>query len=310
MAGHAHSHGTPHTHGGAAFRAGARHTRRLWIAFALIGGYFLVEVIGALVTNSLSLLSDAAHMLTDLVGLGMALAAIHVASRGVRRTHQTFGLYRLEILAALANAVLLLGVGAYVLVEAVMRVRHPEEVQGWEMFAVAAVGLAVNVVAVGLLREGSRESINVQGAYLEVLADLLSSVGVLVAAAIVGTTGWTYADPIIAAGIGLFIFPRTWRLGGQALRVLVQAAPPGLDVDEMRTALTALPGVVDVHDLHVWTLTSDMDVATAHLMIGDDVDAHGVLDGARQLLVDRFGVHHATLQVEPESHQGCDELNW
>jgi cobalt-zinc-cadmium efflux system protein len=206
--------------------------------------------------------------------------------------------------------VLLLGVGAYVLVEAVMRVRHPEEVQGWEMFAVAAVGLGVNVVAVRLLREGSRESINVQGAYLEVLADLLSSVGVLVAAAIVGLTGWTYADPIIAAGIGLFIFPRTWRLGGQALRVLVQAAPAGLDVDEMRSALAVLPGVVDVHDLHVWTLTSEMDVATAHLMIGDDVDAHGVLDGARQLLVERFGVHHATLQVEPESHQGCDELNW
>jgi cobalt-zinc-cadmium efflux system protein len=282
----------------------------LWWAFVLIGGYFVVEVVGGLVTNSLALLSDAAHMLTDLVGLGMALAAIHVANRGVRRAHQTFGLYRLEILAALANAVLLLGVGAYVLYEAVQRVRHPEEIRGWMMFVIAAVGLVVNVGAMALLREGSRESLNLQGAYLEVLADLLSSVGVVVAAGVVGATGWTYADPIIAAGIGLFIFPRTLRLGGQALRVLVQAAPPGLDVDQIRADLATLPGVVDVHDLHVWTLTSEMDVASAHLMVADDADSHAVLDGARQLLVERYGVHHATLQVEPESHLGCDELNW
>lgn len=305
--GHSHAHG--HAHGTVA-RAGARHQRRLWMAFVLIAVFFVVEAIGGLLTNSLSLLSDAAHMLTDLLGLGMALAAIHVANRPIQRAQHTFGLYRLEILAALANAVLLFGVGVYVLVEAIQRMRHPEEILGLEMFLIALVGLAVNVIAMLLLRAGSRESLNVRGAYLEVLADLLSSVGVIVAAVIVGLTGWTYADPLIAAAIGVFIFPRTFRLGGQALRILVQAAPPGIDVEEVRAELAALPTVVDVHDLHLWTLTSDMEVASAHLMIAEGADSHAVLDQARAVLAGRYGIDHATLQVEPESHTGCDELSW
>jgi cobalt-zinc-cadmium efflux system protein len=283
---------------------------RLWWAFGLIAVFFVVEVIGGLVSNSLALLSDAGHMLTDLVGLGMALAAIHVASRGTNRSGQTFGLYRLEILAALANAVLLLGVGVYVLVEAIMRLRDPETIESGLMLALAIVGLLVNVVAVALLREGSTESLNVKGAYLEVLADLLASIGVVVAAAIVGTTGWDSADAIIAALIGVFIFPRTVRLGAQALRVLVQAAPPNIDVDRMRGELGGLPGVVDVHDLHVWTLTSDMEVASAHLMVSSGTDTHAVLDQARLLLGTSYGVHHATLQIEPDDHKGCDEVNW
>ncbi|WP_334141219.1 cation diffusion facilitator family transporter [Rhabdothermincola sp.] len=311
--GHAHAPAQAHAHAhahGAAVRAGARHLRRLWMAFALIAVFFVVEAVGGLLTNSLALLSDAAHMLTDLLGLGMALAAIHVANRPIQRAQHTFGLYRLEILAALANAVLLLGVGVYVLVEAIQRVRHPEEVLGVEMLVIAVVGLVVNVVAMAWLRPGSKESLNVRGAYLEVLADLLSSVGVIIAAVIVGSTGWTYADPLIAAAIGLFIFPRTFRLGGQALRVLVQAAPPGIDVEEVRAQLAALPTVVDVHDLHLWTLTSDMEVASAHLMITDGADSHAVLDQARAVLAGRFGIDHATLQVEPESHTGCDEVTW
>ncbi|MEJ5254886.1 MAG: cation diffusion facilitator family transporter [Acidimicrobiales bacterium] len=305
--GHAHAH--VHAHG-VATRAGARHQHRLWAVFVLIAVFFLVEAVGGLLTNSLALLSDAAHMLTDLLGLGMALAAIHVANRPMRRAQHTFGLYRLEILAALANAVLLAGAGVYVLVEAIQRVRHPEEVLGLEMFVVAVVGLVVNVVALLALRAGSQESLNVHGAYLEVLADLLSSVGVIVAAAVVGLTGWTYADPLIAAAVGVFIFPRTLRLGGQALRILVQAAPPGIDVEEVRAELAALPSVLDVHDLHLWTLTSDMEVASAHLMIAEGADSHAVLDRAREVLSDRYGIDHATLQVEPESHTGCDELSW
>jgi cobalt-zinc-cadmium efflux system protein len=305
-AGHDHAH----LSADAAARAGARHMGRLWWAFGLIAVFFVVEVIGGLVTNSLALLSDAAHMLTDLVGLGMALAAIHVASRPTKRTDRTFGLYRLEILAALANAVLLLGVGVYVLVEAVLRVRDPESIDSGLMMTIALVGLGVNVVAMFLLRQGARESLNVQGAYLEVLADLLASVGVVVAAVIVATTGWEYADPIIAGLIGVFIFPRTVKLGAQALRVLVQAAPPEIDVDALRRDLALLPGVVDVHDLHVWTLTSEMEVASAHLMVRVGTDTHAVLDQAREMLSDRYGVHHATLQIEPDDHKGCDEVNW
>ncbi len=303
-------HGHAHAPSAAESRAGARHLNRWWWAFALIAVFFVVEVVGGIVTNSLALLSDAAHMLTDLVGLGMALAAIHVASRGTARTDRTFGLYRLEILAALANAVLLLGVGVYVLVEAIMRVRDPEPIESGLMLVLALVGLAVNVVAMVLLREGAEESLNVKGAYLEVLADLLASVGVVVAAAIVGLTGWDYADPIVAGLIGVFIFPRTVKLGAQALRVLVQAAPPEIDVEAVRADLATLSGVVDVHDLHVWTLTSDMEVASAHLMVAAGTDTHSVLDQARDLLGDRYGVHHATLQIEPDDHRGCDEVNW
>ena len=272
--------------------------------------FFVVEVVGGLITNSLALLSDAAHMLTDLVGLGMAIAAIHVASRPSARTNRTFGLYRLEILAALTNAVLLLGVGVYVLVEAIMRLREPEPIESGLMFVLATVGLIVNLVAMALLRSGAGESLNVKGAYLEVLADLLASIGVVAAAVIVGLTGWEYADPLIAGLIGIFIFPRTVKLGAQALRVLVQAAPPEIDVDAMKGELGRLPGVVDVHDLHVWTLTSEMEVASAHLMVSVGTDTHAVLDQARDLLSDRYNVHHATLQIEPDDHRGCDEVNW
>jgi cobalt-zinc-cadmium efflux system protein len=305
--GHGHDHGAGVA---AATRAGARHTRRLWQVFALIAVFLVVEVVAAFATNSLSLLSDAGHMLTDLVGLGMALAAIHVANRGSRRPDRTFGLYRLEILAALANAVLLFGVGLYVLYEAVDRIRDPVEVAGGAMLVVAVLGGLANLVGLMLLRDGAKESLNVKGAHLEVLADLLTSAGVVVAAAVILVTGWEAADPIIAAAIGLFIFPRTLRLAAQAVRVLVQAAPAGLDVGRLDHELGAIPGVIDVHDLHVWTLTSEMDVMSAHLVVADDADAHGVLDTARDLLRDRYGIGHTTLQVEPATHEGCDEITW
>jgi cobalt-zinc-cadmium efflux system protein len=302
----AHAHG--HAHGAAS--AGARHRGRLLAAFAVLAVFMVVEVVGGLVTRSLALLSDAGHMLTDVTGIGMALAAIHLASRGSRRSHRTFGWYRLEILAALANAVLLLGVAGYVLVEAIRRFRDPAEVLGTPMLVIAVAGLAANLVAFALLRDGARESLNVEGAYLEVLADTVGSIGVIVGAVVLQLTGWTWVDPAVGIGIGLWIVPRTVRLGGQALRILVQAAPPGTDVDAMRADLAALDGVVDVHDLHVWTLTSDMEVASAHLMVSTRTDHHGVLDQARDLLRSRYGIGHATLQIEPENHVGCDELGW
>ncbi|HET8682623.1 MAG TPA: cation diffusion facilitator family transporter [Micromonosporaceae bacterium] len=302
--------GAGHGHGAPAPRAGARHRGRLWAAFALLGVVTLVELAAGLVTGSLALLSDAAHLLTDVLGIGMALAAIAVADRpgGGQRT---FGLYRIEVLAALANAVLLGGVAAYVLVEAVRRLADPSPVLAGPMFAVALAGLTANVVAFVLLRDGARESLNVRGAYLEVLGDLVASVGVLGAAAVIWLAGWAYADPLVAVAVALFIAPRTWALARAAVRVLVQAAPSHVDVAAVRRTLAAVPGVADVHDLHVWTLTSGMDVASAHLTIARPADLGPVLATARQALRNRYGIAHATLQVEPVAAvTDCHEATW
>jgi cobalt-zinc-cadmium efflux system protein len=276
----------------------------------VLTAFMVVEVVGGVVSGSLALLSDAGHMVTDVLGLGMALAAIRVASRGRERSHQTFGLYRLEILAALANAVLLFGVAAYVVFEAISRLGDPPEVLGRTMLLVAGLGLAANLVAFFLLRDGARESLNVEGAYLEVLADTVGSVAVIVAAVVIEATGWRWVDPAVGVAIGLWVLPRTLRLAQGAVRILVQAAPVGIDLDALETDLAAVPGVVDVHDLHMWTLTSDMEVVSAHLMVAVGTDSHGVLDEARAVLRDRYRVTHATLQVEPDDHEGCAEIAW
>jgi cobalt-zinc-cadmium efflux system protein len=304
----AHGHGEGI--GNEARRAGARHQGRLRWAFVLTLGFLLVEFVAGLLTNSLALISDAGHMLTDVAGLGMALAAISLASRGRSDPRRTFGLYRVEIVAALANALLLFGVAGYVLYEAMGRLREPQVVLAVPMLIVAVTGLGVNILAFLLLREGAKESLNVQAAYLEVLGDALGSIGVILAAAVVHFTGWTRADAVVGAAIGLFILPRTWRLGSQALRILIQAAPPDVNVDAIRADLMSVPGVIDVHDLHVWTLTSEMEVASAHLRVRDDVHTGSVLTAAAQLLRERHRVGHATLQVEPAGHEGCDELTW
>lgn len=305
--------GAGHDHGHGALRAGARHQRSLAISFAMILVYFVVEAVAGLLTNSLALLSDAGHMLTDVIGLGMALAAIQLASRHERREdagQHTFGLYRLEILAAFVNALLLFGVAVYVLIEAARRLTGESEVLGLPMLIVATLGLVVNLIAFALLREGAKESLNVEGAYLEVLADTLGSVGVIIAAVLLEVFGWAWVDPVVGAAIGLWILPRTYRLGSQAVRILLQAAPPELDLAELRSDLEAIDGVVDVHDLHVWTLTSEMENVSAHLMVDIGVDSHGVLDRARQILQEQYQLDHATLQVEPTDHEGCDEMRW
>ena len=305
----AHDHGHGHVHGGGA-RAGARHAGRLRLSFLLIVAFLVVQVVVGLATGSLALLSDAGHMATDALGMGMALAAISAANRSNHAAHRTFGLYRLEILAALANAVLLFAVAGYVLVEAARRLSDAPDIASLPVFVVGLVGLGVNVVSFLLLREGAKESINLRGAYLEVLSDMLGSIGVVLAAVIMWSTGWGWVDPVVGAAIGVFILPRAWRLGRDALRVLVQAAPADIAIDDLRAALLERPGVADVHDLHVWTLTSEMDVLTAHLVVGGDHTTQAVLDDARHLLQDRFGLSHATLQVESAVDPAGEDIDW
>lgn len=290
--------------------AAGQHRRRLRWALAIVASVLVIEVVGAVVTGSLALLGDAGHMLTDLLGLALALAAIEAAARAGAHPQRTFGLYRLEILAALVNAVLLFGLASFVLIEAVRRLSDPPMVTAGPLLVVAAIGLVANVAAALLLHEGAGSSLNLEGAFLEVVADGISSVGVLLAGVIMLVTGWAYADPLVAAGIGLWLLPRAVRLGTRALRVLLEAAPLGVAPTDVHRDLAAIEGVVDVHDLHVWTLTSGMELASAHLMIAAGVDGHTVLDQAQALLRKRYGLEHATLQVEPCDHTDCEDTSW
>jgi cobalt-zinc-cadmium efflux system protein len=299
---HQHAHVTP--------GAGARYLGRLTVAFAIIVVFFVVQVVVAIATGSLALLSDAGHMLTDALGLGLALAAIAVAARSRQERSRTYGLYRLEVLAALVNAILLVGVAVSVLVEAIRRIGDDPDVPGAPVLVMGCVGLVVNLVVLLMLREGSRESMNVRGAYLEVFADSLGSLGVVVAAVVLLAFDWEPIDAIVGVAIGLFMVPRALRLAWDALRVLAQVAPAHVDVDALRADLEAIAGVVDVHDVHVWTLTSAMDVATAHVMVRNETDHHAVLDQARTLLRESYGIDHATFQVEPEDHHGCEDVAW
>lgn len=305
--GHGHGHG----HGHADLSASGAHQGRLTAALAVSGAFMVLEFVVGFATASLALISDASHMFTDVLGLGMALAAVMLARRSGPTYTRTFGLYRAEVLAALANAFLLFGVGAYVIYEAINRIGDAPEVPGVPVFLAGSAGLVANVVAFLLLRSGAKESLNIRGAYLEVLADLVGSVLVLVSAALTLLTGWRYADPIAGVAIGVWILPRTAVLAARALRILFQHAPRGVDVAALETDLAGLELVEDVHDLHVWTLTSGMEVTSAHLTIGSGGDTSVVLAAARDLLSTRYGIEHATLQVEPREHaQRCEELSW
>jgi len=301
--------GHTHTHGGTA-RAGSRHKGRLLAALGLLGTFMVVEAVAAVLTRSLALLSDAGHMLSDAGGLGMSLAAISLATAGTAAAHRTYGWYRLEILAALANTVLLFAVAAYVVYEAVQRLGGDHEVASTPMIVVAVLGLVINLIAFRLLAAGAQESLNLRGAYLEVIADAVGSVGVLIGAATIAFTSWYWIDSLIAVGIGIFILPRAYKLGRDALRILVESAPAHIDVDDVATDLQAIPEVEEAHDLHVWTITSGMDAASVHLQVRPDADMHAVLDQAREVLRDRHRISHATVQVEPTDHTGCNLVQW
>ncbi|MFJ9667871.1 cation diffusion facilitator family transporter [Streptomyces sp. NPDC101219] len=299
-----HDHG--HAHGASAGgTASAAYRGRLRAALAITLGVMVVQIVGGLLADSLALVADAAHMATDAVGLGVALLAIHFANRPPSE-RRTFGLARAEILAALANCLLLLVVGGYVLYEAVERFVTPADTKGGVALVFGAIGLAANLVSLMLLMRGQKESLNVRGAFLEVAADALGSVAVILAAVVILTTGWTAADPIASLVIALMIVPRTVRLLRETLDVLLEAAPKDVDMAEVRAHILATDGVEDVHDLHAWTITSGMPVLSAHVVVRPEVlNALGhekMLHELQSCLGDHFDVEHCTFQLEPRGH--------
>ncbi|MGC5777195.1 cation transporter [Methylobacterium sp. NFXW15] len=280
--------------------AAGRNKGRLAWALALTLTYMAAEVVGGLLTGSLALLADAAHMVTDAGGLALSLLAIHYAAKAPS-PGKSFGYMRFEILAALANAVVLLGVTAYILYEAYRRFFEPTEILGWPMMLVAFVGLGVNLASMRLLAGGSSESLNVKGAYFEVFSDMLGSVGVIAAALVVMATGWRWVDPLVGAGIGLFIVPRTWRLLSEALHILLEGTPLGVDLAALRTEIEAMPGVRRAYDLHAWTLTSGFDAMSGHVVMDDVAAGPDLIRAVRRLVKERHGIEHVTVQVEDEA---------
>lgn len=277
--------------------AAGKNKRGLTIVFWLTTLYLAAEVVGGLWTGSLALLADAGHMLTDVAGLGLALLAIKFAERPAS-PERTYGYYRVEILAALTNAVVLIGISLYILYEAYERFRNPPEVQSGTMLLVAGIGLAVNIAGIFILRAGSTESLNMKGAYFEVLSDMLTSIGVIIAAVIMLTTGWYYADPLISAGIGLFILPRTWLLLRDAVGVLLEGTPSDVNLTAVREGVASVAGVAGIHDLHVWSLTSGINAMSVHAVLAEGAAHDDVLTRVRQHVTSNFKINHVTVQVE------------
>ena len=302
MATHAHAEGDSHDH-----TAGA-NARQLTIALALTGTFLAVEIAGGLYFNSLALLSDAAHMFTDAAALSLALLAIHIGKKAAD-DKRTFGYRRFEILAAAFNAILLFVVAGYVLYEGIKRIFDPEPVGSIGMLAVAAVGLIVNLISMKVLAGRKDSSLNVKGAYLEVWADMLGSLGVIVAAVVITLTGWRWVDPIVAILIGLWVLPRTWILLRNTTHILLEGAPKGLVLAEVRTAMLGVPGVASLHDLHVWVSGADQPSCTVHLVLSDGAHAEAVRLEAVTLLGTKFDLHHATIQTETTPCDDASELH-
>jgi len=285
--------------------AAHEHRSRLAWVLAITGTVLVVEVVGGVLSGSFALLADAGHMLTDCAGLLLALGATRLAARPAT-ARRTFGWQRAEVLAAMVNGMVVAGVGVVVLVEGIGRIADPQPVQARLMLGVAAVGLAANAVGLALLRRGQGESLNVRGAYLEVLGDMLGSVAVVGAALVVLTTGYERADGIASVLIALFILPRAVVLLRQVAAVLLEATPEGVDLEAVRTHIVGVRGVADVHDLHAWTITSGVPVLSAHVVVQDAViaagETGGVLDALGECLAGHFDVEHCTFQIEPLAH--------
>ncbi|MGO1070569.1 cation diffusion facilitator family transporter [Lysobacter sp. CA199] len=294
--------GSGHDHGTTAIR----HEKPLWWALGLTGGFLIAEVIGAFLTNSLALLSDAAHMGTDTVALMIALTAVRL-SRKPPDAKRSFGYARMEAMGAMANGLMLFAVAAYILWEAVGRFSEPPQIATTGMLVIASLGLVINLIAMRLLSAGSGESLNMKGAYLEVWSDMLGSIAVIAGAIVIRFTGWTVVDPILAVLIGLWVLPRTWTLLREAGNVLMEGVPKDIDLDAMRALLTSTDGVRDVHDLHVWSLASSTPAMTAHLVVAPGTDGEALRRQLSKLLDERYGIEHCTLQIESENcGDACD----
>jgi cobalt-zinc-cadmium efflux system protein len=291
------SHGHHHHHHD--HRSSSR--QRLTATLVPITLYMVAEFVGGWWTNSLALMADAGHMLSDAGALALSLFALWIANRPAT-AKLTFGYHRAEILAALANGATLIGVSLYIFVEAYHRLWQPAEVAGAAMLGIAAGGLVVNMIALWLLSGGAEENLNVRGAWLHVMTDTLGSVGAMIAGGLVWAFHWEWADPAISIVIGLLVIYSSWRLLAEAVSVLMEGAPPGIDVDEVQAALQALPDVLVAHHLHVWSITNGMPAVSVHL-VTDSPDLSGLLLAARKLLHDRFHVEHTTIQVEPQGFE-------
>lgn len=291
--GHAHDHTT------------GTNAKMLGWALALTFSYLIAEVIGGLVFNSLALLSDAAHMLTDVAALVIALLAIKLGKRAAD-DRRTFGYRRFEILAAAFNAVLLFMIAIYVFVEAIQRFTDPEPVQSWGMLIVATIGLGVNLISMRLLAAGKDKNFNIKGAYLEVWADMIGSVGVIAGAIAIRFTGWTWIDAVVAVAIGLWVLPRTWVLLRDTTNVLLEGVPAGVKLREVRAAIATVPGVEGLHDLHIWSMSNDDVSCTVHVELSSTADASAVRRLVDALLNDRFGIEHSTIQTEPSGNE-CED---
>jgi cobalt-zinc-cadmium efflux system protein len=282
------------------------HRRRLMVVLVITFVVLIAEVIGGLIAGSLALLADAGHMLTDSTGLIMALIAAALATRAAT-VRRTFGLQRAEVLAALANALLLVGVAVWVLIMAVERLRNPAEIRSGLMLAVAVVGVLANLAGLLVLRPAQSTSLNMRGAYLEVFGDLVGSLAVIVAAVLILITGWTPFDAIASLAIVVLIIPRAWSLLREVVDVLLEATPHGVDLEEVRDHIRRVRGVVDVHDLHAWTITSGVPVLSAHVIVDHACISEGrsgeVLDRLGECLGGHFDVSHCTFQLEPVGHQ-------
>lgn len=273
---------------------------RLWMAFGLTATFTVAEAVGGFVTGSLALISDATHMLTDSMALAIALVAINVGRRPADLL-RTYGYARFEILAAAFNALLLLAVAFYILYEAYVRLSVPQEIQSIGMLGIAVIGLLVNLTSMRLLAGHKDGSLNVKGAYLEVWADMLGSLGVIVGAVVIWLTGWQWVDSLLAVGIGFMVFPRTWILLKECINILLEGVPPGMDLAEVENAIATVPGVASVHDLHLWAITQSKASLTAHTVLDEGADAEIVRQAIEARLQEKFDLHHTTLQMEREN---------
>lgn len=282
-----HNHALPST----------QNEKVLWAALALTTTFLIAEAVAGFLLNSLALLSDAAHMFTDSAALGIALAAVRIARKPADQ-NRTYGYHRFEILAATFNALLLFGVAIYILYEAWQRFRSPLEVQSLGMMLVAGLGLIINLISIRLLSSGKDSSLNLKGAYLEVWSDLIGSIGVIVGGIIIYFTGWAWVDTIVAVGIGLWVLPRTWVLLKESLNLLLEGVPLGIDIEEVEKDILSQKGVVSLHDLHLWGITSGKNSLTAHILMDGTVESTELISVIQKRLSDKFAITHSTLQCE------------